>query len=160
MGAIAASSHPEALDLFRRILIASAAVPVVFPPVYFEVEAGGKLYDEMHVDGSVVNQVFLYGPVLKPLVCSIAPRSVSSLIKAQGIGDLYRIYTTSLRDRFDFNLAFIPDEMDIANRHDEFDNRVMKVLFETGYKLAHDGYRWRKTPPGFFSVSQDDTIAQ
>ena len=43
MGAIAASGHPEALDLFRRILIASAAVPVVFPPVYFEVEAGEKL---------------------------------------------------------------------------------------------------------------------
>jgi hypothetical protein len=69
MGAIAASGHPKALGLFlfRNILIASAAVPLVFPPVYFEVEADGKLYDEMHVDGSVINQVFLYGAVLKPL---------------------------------------------------------------------------------------------
>jgi hypothetical protein len=45
--------------------------------------------------------------VVKPLVRSIAPRSVLSLIKAQGIGDLYRIFATSKRDGFDFNLAFI-----------------------------------------------------
>jgi predicted acylesterase/phospholipase RssA len=67
MGAIAAWGHPEALDLFRKILIASAAVPVVFPPVYFQVEANGQRYDEMHVDGAMTNQVFLYGAVLNPL---------------------------------------------------------------------------------------------
>jgi predicted acylesterase/phospholipase RssA len=37
MGAIAASEHPDALELFRRVLIASAAIPVAFPPQYFEV---------------------------------------------------------------------------------------------------------------------------
>lgn len=195
MGAIAASGQPQALDLFRRVMIASAAVPVVFPPVYVKVEAGGKHYDEMHVDGGVGNQVFLYGPVLRPLkgqkelgiermrrnfrvyvirntqikpnwqavrplVRSIAPRSVSSLIKAQGTGDLYRIFATGKRDGFDFNLAFIPDLMDTANRADEFDKHVMNVLFETGYKLARYGYRWRKTPPGFFPLSREDTAAE
>jgi hypothetical protein len=33
---------------------------VVFPPVYIQVEAGGKTYDEMHVDGGTATQVFLY----------------------------------------------------------------------------------------------------
>jgi len=61
MGAIASSGHPEALKLFREILVASASIPVVFPPVYIEVEADGKRYDEMHVDGATMAEVFLYG---------------------------------------------------------------------------------------------------
>lgn len=61
------------------------------------------------------------------------------------------------QDMIDFNLAFIPDEMDTANRSDEFDNRVMNVLFETGYKLARHGYRWQKQPPGFTLMQPDGT---
>jgi predicted acylesterase/phospholipase RssA len=49
MGLIAASGRPEALDLFRKVMFASASIPIVFPPVFFEVDAGGRLYDEMHV---------------------------------------------------------------------------------------------------------------
>jgi predicted acylesterase/phospholipase RssA len=37
MGKIALSGHPEALDLFRKILVASAAIPAVFPPGFVEV---------------------------------------------------------------------------------------------------------------------------
>lgn len=58
MGAIAASGRPEALRLFRSILQASASVPGAFPPVRFKVQADGKTYDEMHVDGGVTEQVF------------------------------------------------------------------------------------------------------
>jgi hypothetical protein len=185
MGAIAASGHPDALNLFRRVMIASAAVPAVFPPIYFKVKANGQSYDEMHVDGGVTNQVFLYGAALDPLelhdpskphsyrrkfriyvirnnqirpvyedvtptIQTILPRSVSSLIKSQGIGDLYRIFVTAQRDKLDYNLAHIPDELDTSRRADEFDNTVMNVLFDTGYKLARRGYRWKKAPPGFY----------
>ena len=61
MGLIAASGRPEALDLFRKVLLASSSVPVAFPPVYFDVDAGGSRYDEMHVDGSVGTRVFYSG---------------------------------------------------------------------------------------------------
>ncbi len=64
MGAIAASGRPDAPDLFRQVMMASAAVPGAFPPVYFKVEADGKTYDELHVDGGVSRQAFAYGPVL------------------------------------------------------------------------------------------------
>jgi YD repeat-containing protein len=64
IGAIAASGHPGALDLFRRILLASASVPVVFPPVLIDVELDGKSYQEMHVDGGAVAQMFLYPPTV------------------------------------------------------------------------------------------------
>ena len=66
VGAIAASGHPGALDLVRRILLASSAVPGAFPPVMIDVMLDGKSYQEMHVDGGAFTQVFLY------------PRSVTS----------------------------------------------------------------------------------
>jgi predicted patatin/cPLA2 family phospholipase len=60
MGAIAASGHPKAQMLFRKVMLASASVPAAFPPVYIKVEVDGKTYDEMHVDGGVITQVFFY----------------------------------------------------------------------------------------------------
>ncbi len=60
IGNIARSGHPEALNLIRRVLLASASVPAFFPPVLLEVEADGRSYDELHVDGGVTAQVFLY----------------------------------------------------------------------------------------------------
>jgi hypothetical protein len=62
MGAIAASGHPDALQLFRDLILASAAIPVAFPPVFINVEADGATYDEMHVDGGVTSQVSLVSP--------------------------------------------------------------------------------------------------
>jgi hypothetical protein len=61
MGAIATSGTPGALELFRKVMLASASIPVAFPPVYFPVVADGKRYEEMHVDGGTATQVFFYG---------------------------------------------------------------------------------------------------
>lgn len=63
MGLIAASGRPEALQLFQDVLLASSSVPVAFPPIFFNVEAAGRYYDEMHVDGSVGTRVFYSGGV-------------------------------------------------------------------------------------------------
>ena len=63
MGLIATSGQPGALELFRKVMLASSSVPVAFPPVYFDVEAQGERYDEMHVDGSVGAGVFYDGGV-------------------------------------------------------------------------------------------------
>jgi len=64
IGAIAASGHPDALGLFRSILLASASIPGAFPPVLLDVESGGRRFQEMHVDGGAAMQVFLYPPAL------------------------------------------------------------------------------------------------
>src|SRR5262249_57990484 len=66
MGLIAASGQPEALELFRKVMLASSSMPIAFPPVFFEVKAGGRLYDEMHVDGAIATTVFLHGGVFRP----------------------------------------------------------------------------------------------
>jgi hypothetical protein len=42
-------------------MLASASIPIAFPPVFFEVEAAGRRHDEMHVDGGVAAQVFYNG---------------------------------------------------------------------------------------------------
>src|SRR3546814_7467197 len=64
MTAIAASASPDALPLFRKILMASAAVPGAFPPVMIDVQVDGEAYQEMHVDGGAMAQVFMYPSAL------------------------------------------------------------------------------------------------
>jgi hypothetical protein len=166
-----------AVDLFRRVLIASASIPVAFPPQYFSVEVNHKLYDEMHVDGGTCNQVFLCGDPLEfsslssaekkggvrifvirnghinpefehvtPLLKNIAARSIATLIKSQGLGDLLRIHALADQKKSDFNLAFIPEEV-ACKRKDEFDREIMHRLFDVGYIQAKGGYPWKKEPP-------------
>jgi Patatin-like phospholipase len=60
IGAIATSGRPGALELIRKVILASASIPGAFPPVMIDVEAEGHYYQEMNVDGGVVAQSFLY----------------------------------------------------------------------------------------------------
>ena len=62
IGAIAASGHPNTREFIVDILMASAAIPGVFPPVMLDVSHGGMNYQEMHVDGGTTAQAFLYPP--------------------------------------------------------------------------------------------------
>lgn len=180
MGRIAMSNNRGATVLFRKILLASATLPGIFPPVRIQVRVGAQNYDELHVDGGVTRQVFIAPSIFsfvshdqrpgrratKPRlfvirngkldpewqsvnenVLSITQRSISTLIKNQGIGDLYRIYSVTKRDGIDFNLASIPS--DFSDTSDEaFDQKYMIALFDRGYNLASHNYSWVKAPPG------------
>ena len=178
IGKIAISGRPEALALVQRILIASAAIPGAFPPVMIDVEAEGKHYQEMHVDGGASTQVFAYPPSLNAratgivrerrlyvirnarldpdwaqvdrATLTIAGRAISSLIQTQGVGDLYRIYLTCQRDGVDFNLAYIPKTF-TRQLKEPFETAYMQDLFEVGYDLAAKGYPWAKSPPGYIT---------
>ena len=180
IGAIASSGQPGSKDLVHRIMLASASIPGVFPPVRIAVEANGQTYDEMHVDGGTTSQVFVYpaamdwrrllelldvpGPAniyvirnsalkpdresVEPKLASIAGRSISSLIRTQGIGDLYLIYMISRRDGGNYRLAYIPDDFDEKSK-EPFDTAYMNKLFERGYDMSKNGYPWDETPPGW-----------
>ncbi|SOY72909.1 patatin-like phospholipase family protein [Cupriavidus taiwanensis] len=65
MGKIASYGGPSALDLFVKVMVASASVPGGFPPMMIDVEVDGKPYQEMHVDGGIVAQVFAYPSVIR-----------------------------------------------------------------------------------------------
>ncbi len=85
---------------------------------------------------------------VKRRIFSIASRTIDSLIRTQGIGDLYKIYSLCERDGNDFNLAYIPS--DFAEEPTEgFDPEYMGKLFDLGYQMAKSGYPWKKAPPGF-----------
>ena len=58
IGAIAESGRPEAISLIRKILLASASIPGLFPPVMFDVTVDGIAHQEMHVDGGASMQTF------------------------------------------------------------------------------------------------------
>jgi hypothetical protein len=73
MGAIASRGGPEAVELYRTILLASASVPAAFPPVRIRVEVDGRCYDELHVDGGASDEV-----IFRPFM-------VSDLNRANGI---------------------------------------------------------------------------
>jgi predicted patatin/cPLA2 family phospholipase len=176
---IAASGHPKALELIHKVLLASASIPVAFPPVLIEVEADGRRYDEMHVDGGGASQVFLYpiglnwrrvteklnvkgtpnvylirnarlSPDWKTTEARLAPiagRTIGSLIRTQGIGDMYRVYLATQRDGLAYHLTYIPDTFD-EKFNEAFDKEYMGKLFDVGYRLAKEGDPWVDQPPG------------
>ena len=174
MTAIAASKDPRSIPLFRSILLASASIPGAFPPVMIDVDSGGTRYQEMHVDGGTMAQVFFYPPSInlqqqqrqrtlyvirnarldvdwsnvERRTLSIAARAIGSLTRTQGIGDLYRIYATTQRDGIDFNLTYIPPTFNTPHM-EEFDTSYMRQLYAVGMQAAQSGYRWQKYPPGF-----------
>ena len=77
---------------------------------------------------------------------SIAGRAVSSLIKSQGVGDLYELYVFSKANKIDYNLAYIPgDFLDTSTQ--AFDPVYMGKLYELGFQMAQAGYPWKKVPP-------------
>lgn len=180
IGAIAAIGSDESAQLIRDVMLASAAIPGMFPPVRITVRVGEQEYDELHVDGGVTNQVFLYPAEVdlreaaalvgvsgdqtlyiirngmlnprwsevKPKLAEVTRASISTLIRTQGMGDLYRIYLSSKRDQMPFRLAFIPAEFDFMSE-EAFDPKYMRALFELAYELSRDGYDWATSPPGF-----------
>jgi hypothetical protein len=177
IGAIAKSGHPLAKESIRKILLASASIPGLFPPVMFDIELDGRTFQEMHGDGGATAQTFLYPATIslhnvstvperarrvfivrngKALegwketerkTLAIAGRAVSTLIASNGIGDMYRIYTTTRRDGVDFNLAMIEPDFQEPYKG-PFDQGYMTALFEYGRGKAKGGYPWRKVPPG------------
>jgi hypothetical protein len=62
LSAIAASKQPSRRELFVQVLLASSAVPGIFPPVRIKVDVNGRRFDELHVDGGVTAQLFFAPP--------------------------------------------------------------------------------------------------
>src|SRR5208283_2046420 len=107
MTKIATSGNPKSLELFHSILIASAAIPGAFPPTMIDVEAGGKQYQEMHVDGGTMAQVFLYPPSI----------NVKELERQQQVGKRERRLYIIRNSRLDADWAQVDRRtMTIAGR--------------------------------------------
>jgi hypothetical protein len=150
MGKLAASGHPRALELFRKIMLASAAIPGAFPPVMIDVEANGRRYQEMHVDGGATAQVFLYPPALR----------VAEISKQQGIVRERRLYIIR-------NARLDPDWAEVERRTLSIAERAIESLIQTQgigdlYKIyaetQRDGidFNLAYIPKSFFAPHKED----
>lgn len=126
MGAIASHGGPEALDLFRKVMLASSSIPLVFPPVMIDVEVDDSRYDEMHVDGGVMTQVFFYGFTLD-LISAV--REVKPEIR-RNRGRIYILRNGSLGVRPSITERKL---LDITNR--TLDNMVRAMSWGDLYRV-------------------------
>jgi hypothetical protein len=183
MGLIAASGRPEAVELFRKVMLASASIPVAFPPVFFDVEAGGRRYDEMHVDGSVGTRVLHRrriqlrtaraeagggragrpvhhhnGQLLPRAVAhaAVAPTHRHARIRLVGQGGGGRRPVPHLRDHVEERTGFHWTTIPegVELVGDEvFDPVKMRALYDLGFRGALAGPAWSTKPPGVTAAS-------
>ena len=181
IGAIAVSRHPKRWSSFRKILLASASIPGAFQPVMIDVEIDGSHFQEMHVDGGAIAQLFLYPASIDPGVLpverrqtafivrnarldpehaeierrtlTIAGRAISTMLAASGSNDVLRVYFLTKRDGVDYNLAYIGSDFKVPRDH-AFDQAYMRAL-RLGYQQAIAGRAWHKTPPGLHTRRRD-----
>jgi predicted acylesterase/phospholipase RssA len=184
MGRIAAIGSPQALDLFRDVLAASASLPVVFPPMLIDAEANGHRFQEMHVDGGVTapvltlpeafllrNGAFARGLRMNIYVLvndkverdfqlvpnstiGIAARASASVTKTQIRSVLYETYDFARRNNFGFNLTYIAKDLPSPGSSG-FETSYMRSLFQYGYDKAKTGDFWAKAPPSDGSLQSD-----
>jgi predicted acylesterase/phospholipase RssA len=176
MGRIATIGSPQALNLFRDVLAASASIPVVFPPMLIDAEANGHHFQEMHVDGGVTAPVltlpeaFLLrnGPVARGLrmniyvlindklerdfqlvpnsTIGIAARASASVMKTQIRSVVYETYDFARRNNFGFNLTYIDKDVP-SSGSSGFETGYMRSLYQYGFDKAKTGDCWAKAPP-------------
>ncbi|MCJ2131056.1 patatin-like phospholipase family protein [Methylobacterium sp. E-045] len=176
MGAIASEGSPRALDLFRSIILASSAVPGVFPPVMIDaVGTDGKRFQEMHADGGTTAPFYLapeaailgrarvrlpastvylvVNNTVTPdfqmatrTTLSVLGRSMSAAIKAQTRAALALTERFAERDGLDLEVAEI-DNRFTRTTSAPFDQDYMKALFAHGERLGRDGIAFSRGTP-------------
>ena len=182
MGAIAAHAADKnggdaALNLFRNVLLASSAIPGGFPPVLIDVEANGKKFQEMHVDGGVGGQFFVAPAAVMAATSDyrlpatalyvvintglqpdfqIVPRSTPSIltgtvgaaVKVDTRLMIDRAYLAAKRSGIDFNIASIPADFNAPSRG-PFDPDYMTALFQLGETLGKSATPFANEPPAY-----------
>jgi predicted acylesterase/phospholipase RssA len=175
MGAIAAHGGDDAAKLFRKILLASASIPGGFPPVLIDVEAGGKRFQEMHVDGGLGGQFFVAPPslmastsdyrlpatqlyivvntslqrefkVVDRFAPTILTQSIGMAVPVDTSLMIDRAYVVAKRSDVDFNVATIPASFDFPSKG-PFDPSYMKALFQVGFDQGNGSTAFAAKPP-------------
>lgn len=190
MGEIAAQGGPEALKLFREVMLASASIPGAFPPVYIEVDIDGRRYTELHVDGGVVTSVFIapnwlqldgvfadmlagnttvyviQNNKLTPPYAPIEDGLVE--IASSSISEMIRnqargdqLRIFAIAQANGFKYRTASVPTDFDVRAEElFDPVYMRALFDVGYAQMSTGEVWMNSPPDLPSTILRQTAAR
>ena len=178
VGAIACSGRPDANELVRKVILATATLPGVLPPVKFDVEIDGCRYQEEHVDGGATTQIFLrpgslgektqpvgwlkgskfyamaagklYPPELTGNIGFV--KRVSTILSAS----LYSLYRSELMNLYaycqisgmEFHSTSVPPDAEVPPNSTTFDPKDGIKLYALGYNISRPTMVWRKTAPG------------
>lgn len=184
MGEIANSQVANKEALFEDIIIASSSIPAAFPVKMIDVEYQGQHFQELHVDGGVTHQVFLFPEAvlsgqfrhdgkgrpqqvyvirnakLKPefqttglSTVDISKRSLSTILKYQGRGDVNAIYMHAKRSLMNFNLAYIEPDFTQPQPDEPFTHGYMEALYHYGYGKMQQNDVWHDSPPEFRHIN-------
>lgn len=171
LGAIATQDTPEALELFRSVLVASASIPGAFPPVLIQSDNGGLYFEEMHVDGGVTTP-FLAVPetlwsfrepsdtlrgarfyvvvngrtnasfgITKDTPQGVLGRSIDILLRASLVTTLAGNHAFADRNDLFFRYAALPDDSEASAL--DFSIESMSAVYEVGRRGAISGDAWR-----------------
>ena len=171
LGAIASVGTPEALELFRSVLVASASIPGAFPPVLIPSNAGDVTFEEMHVDGGVTTP-FLAVPeslwsyrepqgalssarfhvvinsrltpdfaVTQDSLGGVLGRSVEVLLRSSLIATLEGNRAFAARNELFFRYAALPDDAEASPL--DFSPEAMRAVFDIGREGGRSGAIWR-----------------
>ncbi len=174
LGAIAAAGD---LALFRQVMLASASIPGVFPPVAIAVQAKGGRYDEFHVDGGVTHSVIVwpngYERALAPFD-DIPLKTTIYVVQNNSLTRPYQPVAASLpalAGRALSTMILVQSDDDLAGiaraaaeagaefrlayvpaaldiaSTTDFDREAMRRLYEAAYADARDGIDWKTRPP-------------
>lgn len=173
MGAIAASNAPDRYALFRRILLASSSVPVLFPPVLIETKIEGRQISELHVDGGAIATLLAApsgpeaqspraGPrtelyllvngkmagdfeMIDGSVPDIAARTIDVILFASLQDRVNSAYTWSQSNAASYRLTYIDQDYEIED-HDLFAQDFMQELYDYGLERGRNA-TWQVRPP-------------
>jgi predicted patatin/cPLA2 family phospholipase len=183
MGRIAEAGEVE---LFRDVMMASAAMPGIFPPVAIEVEAGGKRYSEFHVDGGVTHSVIALPRGFEQVVraeMEFPVRQTFYVIQNNALEPPYdpveswlpsiaaRSLSALIRGQSDGDLLTLYFDAEASNSRfrmvsvprdlggaaaTDFDQAYMRGLFLAAYEDALDGIDWQVRPPSIITEQEDE----
>jgi hypothetical protein len=152
---IALRGDPDSKRLFRQILLASASVPGFLPPVSIRITDGGKVHDELHVDGAVTMPFFVVpapwelsranlgetSPMTRVNAISIFSRSVSAALSRMTQDALHWVFVSTREQRIDVQYAAIPVSYPLSEAL-EFRAEAQRSLFQYGFACAEAGRLW------------------
>jgi predicted acylesterase/phospholipase RssA len=163
LGAIALNGGDRARTMFRDVLVASASVPGMFPPVVIHVQGEEGAYEEAHVDGTIAAPFFVPLAFAQsrgvgvyvivdgrlsevPLPTRLRTRAILSRSVAAGLNHMLRTtleLTATNADLRGANLQFsaIPVGYPYASTFD-FRAERMRQLFHYAYECAKQGRLW------------------
>jgi len=175
IGAIADSRRPDSLSLVRQILIASASVPGILPPVSIRAVVDRKKIEELHSDGGSSAQFFtlpesllvtqnnhargqnlhIYVIVNNALIpefsmsreraLPIIGRAYGILLKSQTKQGLIALYNFGERTGMEIDIASIDQQVPYSVLNPLSVNYMRKV-YNIGYDKMMKQRLWAKRP--------------